>query len=241
MEVLQKPNETYYLMTLEKLQEFYQPIGLDIYSFLTDMLNINSSNPLTFTKTDQIIVLSLDLMTKVTSIVNNYLLTPEKSHIVVDHLLFSLVFDLSSHLSTAFEKIILPLFKELYGVEALPERWEYCVKETDAAFGYGLGSSSLEFFQCSDLFISGSLYVKAVFGETDRQQANELIRNIRQMFEENLHQLEWIDDASRTEAKKKLMKITEKVGFPDFINNKTKLNERLVHLLERKRQVNLFV
>ena len=33
----------------------------------------------------------------------------------------------------------------------------------------------------------------------------------------------------KTEAKNKLKKITEKVGYPDFINNKTKLNERLVN------------
>jgi predicted metalloendopeptidase len=215
MEVLQKPNETYYLMTLKQLQEQYQSIGLDIYPFLNEMLNINSSNPLNLTETDQIIVLSYDLMSNVSTIIKKYLLDPNKSHILIDHLLFSLVFDLSSHLTTAFEKLTLPLFKELYGMESLPDRWEYCVKETDAAFGYGLGA----------------LYIKAVFGEKDRQQANELITNIRQMFNESLNKLEWIDDQSRTEAKKKLSKITEKVGYPDFINNKTKLNQRFIQIL----------
>ncbi len=79
-----------------------------------------------------------------------------------------------------------------------------------------------------EFFISGSLYIKAVFGEKDRQQANELITNIRQMFDENLNKLQWIDEQSKNEAKKKLKRITEKVGYPDFINNKTKLNERFV-------------
>lgn len=46
------------------------------------------------------------------------------------------------------------------------------------------------------------------------------------MFDENLNNLQWIDEPSRIEAKKKLKKITEKVGYPTFINNKTKLNER---------------
>lgn len=139
MEILQKPNETYYLMTLKELQELYQPIGLDIYGLLTDIFNVNISNPVKFTENDPIIALSLDLMKKVSSILNNYLLNPEKSHIIVDHLLFSSVFDLSSHLSTEFEKATLPLYKELYGMDSLTERWEQCVKETDAAFGYGLG------------------------------------------------------------------------------------------------------
>jgi hypothetical protein len=139
METLQKPNETYFLMTLEKLQEQYQPIGLDIYSFLNEMLNINISHPIKLNENDQIIVLSDELMSKISSILTRYLLTSTKSHIVIDHLLFSLIFDLSSHLSTKFQKIAQPLFKELYGMDSLPERWEYCVKETDAAFGYGLG------------------------------------------------------------------------------------------------------
>jgi predicted metalloendopeptidase len=82
-------------------------------------------------------------------------------------------------------------------------------------------------------FISGSLYVKAVFGEQDRRQANELITYIRQMFDENLNKLEWIDEQSKIEAQKKLKKITEKVGYPNFINNKTKLNERFVHDLNQ--------
>lgn len=139
MEVLQKPNETYFLMSLKQLDELYKPVGLDVYSFLIEMLNINTSNPVKMTENDQVIVLSMDLMKKISNILQNYLLTPNKSHIIIDHLLFSLVFDLSSHLTTAFEKLMLPLSKELNGVEALPERWEYCVKETDAAFGYGLG------------------------------------------------------------------------------------------------------
>jgi len=143
MEILQKPNETYYLMTLKQLDEQYQPIGLNIYSLLNDMLNINKSNPVKLNENDQVIVLSLDLMSKVSTIVQNYLLTPNKSHIIIDYLLFSLVFDLSSRLPSAFEKTTLPLLKELYGMEALPERWEYCVKETDAAFGYGLGKSTI--------------------------------------------------------------------------------------------------
>jgi len=146
MEVLQKPNETYYLMTLKQLQELYQSIGFDIYPFFNEMLNINSSNPINLTENDQVIVLSYALMSNVSTLIKKYLLTPNKSHIVIDHLLFSLVFDLSSHLTTAFEKLTLPLFKELYGMESLPERWEYCVKETDAAFGYGLGKIKIVFF-----------------------------------------------------------------------------------------------
>jgi len=139
MEVLQKPNETYYLMPLKQLQEQYQSIGFDIYSFFNDMLNLNISNPIKLDENNQIIILSFDLMSNVSKIVTNYLLTPTKSHIIIDYLLFSLIMDISPYLSPIFEKIVLPLKKELFGTDSVPDRWEYCVKQTDSAFGYGLG------------------------------------------------------------------------------------------------------
>lgn len=79
--------------------------------------------------------------------------------------------------------------------------------------------------------VLGALYVNTAFGESDRSKANELIKNIRESFGENLNKLQWIDEQSKSEARKKLDKIYEKIGYPDFIKNNTKLNERLVRVL----------
>ncbi|CAF4859897.1 unnamed protein product, partial [Rotaria sp. Silwood2] len=51
---------------------------------------------------------------------------------------FPLVLKKEKNISKYPIKFTFPLFKELYGMDSLPDRWEYCVKETDAAFGYGL-------------------------------------------------------------------------------------------------------
>jgi hypothetical protein len=139
MEILQKHEETYHLMTLKQLQEQYQAIGFDIVPFFNEILNLNTSNPIQVTENDQIIVLTYELMSNVSNILTNYLLTPEKSHIVIDHFFFSFILGISSYLPTIFDKAILPLQQELFGTDSLPERWEYCVKQTDATFGYGLG------------------------------------------------------------------------------------------------------
>ncbi|CAF4685126.1 unnamed protein product [Rotaria sp. Silwood1] len=209
MEILQKPKETYYLMSLKQFQEQYTSIEFNIYSFLNDIFNKNTSNSIIFNENDKIIVLSYDLMLKISKILTNYLLTPNKSHIIIDYLLFSFVFDKISYLSSIFEKIQLPLKKELFGIDTIVERWEYCVKQTDYAFGYSLGS----------------LYTRTIFDETDRLKANELVKNIRISFEENLNNLQWIDQQSKNDAKKKLEKINQKIGYPDFIKDQTKLNE----------------
>ncbi|CAF3149631.1 unnamed protein product [Rotaria sp. Silwood2] len=210
MEILQKPQETYYLMTLKQFQEQYQSIGFDIYSFLNDILNINTLNPIKLNENDTIIILSYEHMLQLSKILTNYLITQNKSHIIIDHMLFSFVYNKVLQLSSIFEKALLPLKKEVFGIDSILERWEYCIIQTDDAFGYGLGA----------------LYTRAVFDEASRLKANELVKNIRVSFEENLNNLQWIDEQSKNEAKKKLEKINEKIGYPDFIKNQTKLNER---------------
>ena len=219
METLQKPNETYSLMTIKQLQDQYRPIGFDIQSFFGTMLNRKRSTPLQLHDTDSIVVLSSELMSKLSGILNDYLLTPHKSHVVIDYVLFSLLFDLSAQMTPRLEKLILPLKNALFGTESLSDRWEYCIKQTDIAFGYALGA----------------LYVRAVFGEHDRAEANEVIRTIRQSFGENLDTLSWVDPPTKGEAKKKLEKIYEKVGYPDFIRNSAELNQRFVGV-ERRRE-----
>jgi hypothetical protein len=139
MEILQKSDETYHLMTLKQLQQQYQAIGFDIVSLFNDIININTSNSIKLNENDQIIVLTYELMSNVSTILTNYLLTPNKSHIVIDYFLFSFVLSISSHLPSIFERTILPLQKELYGKDSITDRWEYCVKQTDYAFGFGLG------------------------------------------------------------------------------------------------------
>lgn len=74
----------------------------------------------------------------------------------------------------------------------------------------------------------GALYIKAAFGETDRLKGSEIIKSVREIFQDNLNKLSWIDNESKSEATKKLEKIYEKIGYPDFITDQTKLNERLV-------------
>ncbi|CAF0883727.1 unnamed protein product [Adineta ricciae] len=210
MEILQKPNETYHLMTVKQLQDQYKSIGWNIKSYLNDMFNLNASNPIKLDDDDQVIVLSYDLMSNVSQIVTKYLSTPNKSHVVIDFILFSLIGDMTSHLPLIFEQTVLPLKKVLLGTDSNPDRWETCVRKTDKALGFGLGA----------------LYVNTAFGERDRLKANELIKNIREIFGENLNKLQWIDEQSKSEARKKLDKIYEKIGYPDFIKNDTKLNER---------------
>lgn len=218
MEILQKHDQTYNLMSLKALNFQFQTIGLNIIEILNEMFKQNSIN---LSENDQIIVLNPKLISDVTNILTDYLLTSEKSSIVIDYILLSFVLGVNGFLPSKFEETILPMKKILLGSDSTVDRWELCVKQTDQAFGFALGS----------------LFIKNIFGEADRSAAQNLIKTIREIFDDDLTKLEWIDDESRSEAKKKLSKVYERIGYPDWIFDQTKLNQRFA---ERQRIFLLF-
>lgn len=207
MEILQKHDQTYNLMSLKALNFQFQTIGLNIIEILNEMFKQNS---ISLSENDQIIVLNPKLISDVTNILTDYLLTSEKSSIVIDYILLSFVLGVNGFLPSKFEETILPMKKILLGSDSTVDRWELCVKQTDQAFGFALGS----------------LFIKNIFGEADRSAAQNLIKTIREIFDDDLTKLEWIDDESRSEAKKKLSKVYERIGYPDWIFDQTKLNQR---------------
>ncbi len=71
MEFLQNHDQTYHLMTIKQLQDQYQPIGFDFVSFFNDLFN---SSTIKLNENDQMIVLTYELMSNVSKILNNYLL-----------------------------------------------------------------------------------------------------------------------------------------------------------------------
>jgi len=208
MEILHKHDETYNPMTLKKFHDQYETIGFNMIELFNDLFQLNLS------ENDEIIVLNVQLISNTSSILTDYLLTPEKSSIVIDYFLLSFVLNINSLLPTKIEQAILPLKSVLIGSDSTIDRWDFCVKQTDQAFGFALGS----------------LFVKSVFGEDDRLQAMNLIKTIRETFDDNLTKLQWIDDESRQEAKRKLSKIYERIGYPDWIFDQTKLNQRFVEI-----------
>ena len=230
MELLQKHDQTYHLMSIEQLQGLYQSIGLDFVQFFNELFHLSSSNSIELVKSDQVIILTETLMSNVSTILTSYLLNPEKSHIVIDHFLILVVFGLSSHLPLIFETKILPLKKVLVGTDSPPERWQYCLRDTNVAFGFAMGA----------------MYIEQAFGDTDRLTAEEMIQSLRQTFEENLNKLSWIDETSKNEAKKKLKQMYQKIGYPDWIKDSNKLNQRSVQFehchrgRERDRENRLF-
>ena len=59
------------------------------------------------------------------------------------------------------------------------------------------------------------MYVEAHFGADAKRRMLELVQNLLASFDTSIDGLEWMSAATRAEAKKKLSKISVKIGYPD--------------------------
>ena len=102
------------------------------------------------------------------------------------------------------------LRKALIGSEGKESAWRYCVTDTNSVMGFALGA----------------MFVDSVFKGEAKPIAQEMIEQIREAFKENLQSLEWMDVTTKKLATEKADAITDMIGFPDFILDANKLDEK---------------
>ena len=92
-------------------------------------------------------------------------------------------------------------FKErtLRGTEKIKPRWKRVIASTDDAIGEALGK----------------LYVAFYFPPEAKARALELVNNLKEALADRIKTLDWMDDATKQEALKKLAAMRVKIGYPD--------------------------
>ncbi|RWS19320.1 neprilysin-like protein [Leptotrombidium deliense] len=70
----------------------------------------------------------------------------------------------------------------------------------------------------------GSLYVRSHFDENSKEEANDMIEDIREAFLEILKEVDWMDEETKNVAKMKAETMEQKIGFPEYIFNSTELD-----------------
>ena len=87
----------------------------------------------------------------------------------------------------------------LNGVEEQMPRWRQAVESMDDNMGE----------------LVGHMFVDAHFSAAAKQRVLDLVHNLLRAFDSSIDGLEWMSPDTRAEAKKKLAKITVKIGYPD--------------------------
>jgi predicted metalloendopeptidase len=89
--------------------------------------------------------------------------------------------------------------KTLSGTPALAERWKRGVNAVNGALGEAVGK----------------LYVEKYFPASSKAAVSEMVVNLTTAFDKRIDALEWMDPATKKEAKAKLQVLKVGVGYPD--------------------------
>ena len=112
------------------------------------------------------------------------------------HLIHSTAVDLSSDFVNEDFKFF---GTTLTGAKQLKPRWKRVVTSTDASLGEALGK----------------LYVADNFPPESKARMIELVKNIQSAMADSIKSRDWMDDATKAEALKKLAAFSVKIGYPD--------------------------
>jgi len=89
--------------------------------------------------------------------------------------------------------------KTLTGAQQIKPRWKRVVAKTDEELGESLGK----------------LYVADHFPPEAKARALEMVNNLKEALADSIKSRDWMDDATKQEALKKLAAFTVKIGYPD--------------------------
>jgi putative endopeptidase len=113
---------------------------------------------------------------------------------------FQLLDDYAPALSAQFADLEFDFHqKTLNGVPEPRPRWRRAVDAMDGSMGE----------------LVGKMFVESHFGAEAKQRMLDLVGNLLKAFDSSIDTLEWMSATTRGEAKKKLAKITVKIGYPD--------------------------
>lgn len=69
----------------------------------------------------------------------------------------------------------------------------------------------------------GAMYVREHFKESARQAVNEMVKDLRSVFNEIIDELDWMDNKTRGLAKEKAAAMTTHIAYPDELLDDNKL------------------
>ena len=113
---------------------------------------------------------------------------------------FKLIDSAAPLLSAVFVEASFDMHRRaVQGIEQNQPRWKRAVQATDGNVGE----------------LAGKMYVAKHFPPAAKVRMNEMIENLRMVFNEAIDELEWMGELTKEQAQDKLAKFNTKIGYPD--------------------------
>jgi putative endopeptidase len=130
----------------------------------------------------------------------------------------------SPWLSQPFVEANFKFQQNLSGQKEIQARWKRCVSLTDRALGEALGQR----------------YVEATFGPDGKQRMLKMVDALDKSLAEDIHNLSWMSEETRKQAKVKLDAIRNMIGYPDVYRDYSSVVIKSDDLLGNVARANAF-
>jgi putative endopeptidase len=127
-------------------------------------------------------------------------------------------------LSQPFVEANFKFQQNLTGQKEMPARWKRCVSLTDRQLGEALGQR----------------YVEATFGADGKQRMLKTVDALDKSLAEDIHNLSWMSDETKKQAKVKLDAIRNMIGYPDTYRDYSSVEIKRDDLLGNVARGNIF-
>lgn len=163
---------------------------------ITPNINWNSMFPvLGVAKVDSVIVGQPEFYKALNTFVKSYSIEDWKTYLKWD-----LVNSYAAYLNNDIEKQNFKFYSTVMnGVSKQKPRWKRVVGQTDNYLGE----------------LIGQVYVAEYLPKGSKEKLLEIGNNIRDVYADHIKKLDWMSEATKVKALKKLSKIVMKVGYPD--------------------------
>lgn len=131
-----------------------------------------------------------------------------------NYIIWRLVMSLMPHMIDEYQQKRTEYRKILLGILSERNRWSQCVEWTNKKLGMAVGA----------------LFIRDNFNHESKETALEMIRTIREAFNELLVENHWMDDETRAVAKSKADSMNERIGYPEFLKDPVELSLEYVML-----------
>jgi len=195
--------------TIEKLQEEVQFFNWKHYfenAFKVLQRKIKPS--------ENIVVYSIDYLKALSNLIKEKEKTDEGKNTLNNYMVWQLVKNFNQALSKQYRDVDKVLQKALSGADVHEERWRVCISDVDNVLGFAVGAQ----------------FVNETFDNKTKPEAENMIKMITKAFRQGLVEADWMDEKTRSQAEKKADKITNMIGYPDYIVNNTALEEKYKNL-----------
>lgn len=138
------------------------------------------------------------------------LLEVTDKRIIANYVVWRVVLEFLPDLPEIYQKVRREFRAKSQGITRDKPRWQKCVELTNDDMGMAVGA----------------MFIRENFKKESKDAALNMIHNLREAFNELLDENDWMDASTRKVARVKAYAMNERIGYPDFIKNESKLNNK---------------